>query len=967
MRPVRTIYGGFFYYMLSIMVLVGAYYYVWIAKARQYQVEQSKLIYALMSQTALVIDAEIVKRYQQVAMTDTKSIKTQYVNILSHLQKSSPLQGSTFNIHLSQNHSLKPQATINLSHQGLDNQFDDLSQIAFFKQKHAKQSHDTYVIDGEQLTGYIPLSFGYGIMVQVKHRPIDYRPQALGFWLPIMLALPLLLLGLYVSCHRNRQWQMVIDDAHAIASPQSPLSYQRLSMPNKHLGDAFDGLSTAFSRLFLQTQRQRRALLVNKRLTQRLMEHAPIPMALVCRSGHIGYVNAQFRNVFHLEIIDDAKRYVSDFIMGADKSAQRFINHLTDVPLSKQMMVVGCFDKRHYLLNMNPWFSEHGQMQGIMVSFTDVHELVIKTADDTQVIEQLSARLSSFDKLWSMMGHELRTPLSGILGMLELFGKDSLNNEQKEVFATVERTAESMLGMLNDMLDMAKMDAGKLQINYEITDILTLCRQVCELMVGNARKQGIELLCYFDTSFPRYISTDSVRLRQVLMNLLGNAIKFTKTGYVALIISYDELPTDEQHTAGKQHTADKQEDGNQPWLRFSVQDTGIGISQEEQRHLFTFFNQANNSISSQFGGTGLGLAISKSFVQMMHGTLKLTSIVGQGSDFSVYLPYQRHNQPVYQFSTDFTGIGLYVISSQAISGKYLTQIFNDMALPAFVRVGINDKTLSDITNKQQQVDGTLKSVLLIEHEALNDTSLTLLSQLPDYQNMAKILLSMQPERMVGLNLLDEFDGFLNKPLDISDLVSELMRLTRPNQYFDSVDTRLSAVQTQFNAFMERHAQSNLIQSDLIQSNLAQEQENQSQDHQSTHAIIANIRPNVLLAEDNPINQTVAKKVLNKLGYDVIVANNGQEALELLAKHRQKIALVLMDCRMPIKDGLTASQEIRQKRDSIPIIALTANASDEDRQLCLKAGMNDFLTKPVRVQNLEPLLNKYDLQSKISKH
>lgn len=953
MRPARTIYGSFFNYALSIMVLVGAYYYVWIAKAKQQQFEQSKLVYALMSQTALLIDDEIVRNHYNEAMTDAKSLKTQYVNILSHLQKSSHLQGKAFEIRLSQERSLEPQAIVN---QGLDSQFINLSQIA-----HLKKSREAYVIDDEQLTGYIPLSFGYGIMVHIKHPTIDYEPQTLGFWLPLMLAVPLLLLGGYTLYHRNRQWQMVIDYAHAISSPQPSLAYRRLPIEDEHVGDEFKRLATALNRLFFQLQRQRRALLSNKRLSQRLIEQSPIPMALVYRSGQVAYVNARFRQLFHLDIADGAKLYLNDFVMGADKSAQSWIARLSEVRLSKQLMVVGLFDNRHYLLNMTPWFSEHGQMQGITVSFTDVHRLVMQTADDEQTISQLNAQLLSFDKLWSMMGHELRTPLSGIIGMLELFGKDSLNSEQKEAFATVERTADGMLNMLNDMLDMAKMDAGKLSINYEATDILTLCRQVCELMVGNARRQGIELLYYFATDFPRYISTDSARLRQVLMNLLGNAIKFTKTGYVALVISYDDLPTsnadsfsdelsDDFVTVGSKDKGLKTNE-QQPWLRFSVQDTGIGISEQEQSRLFTFFNQANNSISSQFGGTGLGLAISKNFTQMMHGTLKLTSSVGQGSDFSVYLPYQSHSQPVYQFSTDFTGLGLYVISSQTISAKHLRQIFDYMGLPTMVRVGINTDTLNDIRTKRQRIaDSGLKSVLLIEHEAINESSLALLNELPDYQTMPKILLSMQPERIVGLELLNEFDGFLNKPLDISHLVSELMRLTRPSEYFDSIDARLSTAQSQFNAFMQSYAQASL--------SIGQQQVN-SQESDKTQTTIPNhARPSILLAEDNPINQAVATKVLNKLGFEVIVAKDGQEALTLLAKNRQKVGLVLMDCRMPIKDGLTASCEIREQRDSIPIIALTANATDEDRNLCLQAGMNDFLTKPVKAQTLQPLLNKY---------
>lgn len=930
-------------------VLVGAYYYVWIDKAKQQQFEQSKLVYALISQTALTTDDEIMKRYGDDNIANANIVYAEYKKIFKRLQTQPYLREQVFEVRLSQDNSLEPQAVIG---QGLSGQFINLSQIAYLK-----QNDDTYVVDDERLTGFIPLSFGHGLMVHIKHPPMDYGIQTLGFWLPIMLVLPLFLLNIYRLYYRNRQWQKVLDYAYDISSPQSSLNYRRLIIKDDYVEDEFKRLSTALNRLFFQIQRQRRALFTHKKFTKRLIENAPIPMALVYRSGHLGYVNAKFRQLFHLQVVDNSKLYMSDFIMGVDKSAQSLISGLTEVRLSKQVMVVGLLNNRHYLLNMTPWFSEHGRVQGFTVSLTDVDMLATQISNDTQMVGQLNTRLQSFDKLWSMMGHELRTPLSGILGMLELFGKDSLNNEQKETFATVEQTAEGMLNMLNDMLDMAKMDAGKLQINHETTDILTLCRQVCELMVGNARRQGIELLYYFATDFPRYISTDSARLRQILMNLLSNAIKFTNTGYVALIVSHDVLPQKDGHLHIKDDltTKDMSDDissqavqTDKLWLRFSVQDTGMGISKEEQSRLFTFFNQANNRISSQFGGTGLGLAISKSFTQMMNGTIELTSMVGQGSDFSVYLPYQSHNQPVYQFSTDLSGIGLYVITSQHISAKYLRQIFNYIALPAFVCVNVSDKTLIDIKNQQQQVASSgLKSVLLIEHEALDDEALTVLSQLADYQNMPKILLSMQPERIVGLELLNEFDGFLNKPLDMNHLVSELIRLTRPDAYVDNINARLSTAQMQFNDFMQ-----NYVKRD---SNIAHQTNHQSE---TAYPDKTDNQLSILLAEDNPINQMVAKKVLNKLGYDVIIAKDGQEALDKLAENRQKIALILMDCRMPIKDGLTASREIRQERDSIPIIALTANATDEDRKLCLEAGMNDFLTKPVKTKNLEPLLNKY---------
>lgn len=822
----------------------------------------------------------------------------------------------------------------------------------------------------------------YKLHINIVRQPLEIPLWWSLFPMVVFLALVIQIIRWYI--HHKSAWRQllkyVVDMATPADSKTQFKTYQPLSLNHNNVDKELVYLGHLLSRINHQRHhRQLKAKSLQHRFKQ-LVEHAPAPLVLVRRNGNIQFINNRFKHVFMMSLNKDSKLKLTDIVTGMHKLDTQILNNLHNQRVSQTLLVTSFHSNRCYQMHIMPWFAEHGQIHGYTVMFNDVSHLNQQLNQLTHDLKRSTTRLSDFDKLWSVLGHELRTPLSGIIGMIELMNVDSLNPEQKETFQTLAQTSQTMLNMLNDMLDMAKLDAGKLQLNIEKVDVLKLCRQVCDLMIGNARRQNIELLYFFDPNFPRYISTDEARLTQVLMNLISNAIKFTTSGYVAIIATVVKSPPIKTVTSIlKNHHADSSSKLHnlsptpQTWICFEVKDTGIGISAEEQKKLFAYFNQANDSISRQFGGTGLGLAISKNFIQMLGGNIELESEKQQGSSFCVNLPTDHlSDQSVYNFDANLSELCVVVLTNQDITAEYLTKVFNHLKLSSIVQVGLTENTADVltqfITTKKQQ---GLHPVLLLEHEAILAASDTLLNLLPDKTQIPKLLLTMMPERQIETNLIENYSGCLHKPLDLSHLISELMRLTQPEKYMNNANYKLSKVQQSFNQFLDKigknqldngYQTNNLIDdSEYLDGNLTDNLSNDllSQTQTELPTIVrSDEQPLILIAEDNPINQKVAVKLLQKLGYRTIVANNGEEALNQLHEHRHDIRVILMDCRMPVMDGLTATRKIRSNQNSIPIIALTANNTDSDRKACIDAGMDSFLSKPIKKKELNELLSNY---------
>lgn len=1046
----------FNFYTLSLMVMLAMYYllaYTALVERQQLQTQAvfSRLIHELKNHSA-------ASQNQITEILDKPFIK----NISYQLMVISP-SGQTY-IH--------------------DYYRPDDTHIAALTLPDSVLLHDNhqFSIDSDKLSGWIIVNNGYKIYVNLYHQPLIIEWSNAKYWAPLLVTFALLMTGLLLVLRRRNEWELLIQYTESL-SLYAKESYLAPPFPAQSVAKEFMRIGHGLSRINYQLHKNyRRNLLLSHRL-DRLIDHAPLPMATLKRHGQISFLNPRFEQVFGTSFQRSITYTLTDFVTGIDKATHQTLTKLTSQRVTRTLLVKGLEDNQTYQLHIMPWFGEHGQIHGFTAVLNNVNILSQQLDDAHTHLQQQQARLADFDQLWSVMGHELRTPLSGMIGMLELLDSEGFDEEQKETFITLEQTSQAMLSMLNGMLDMAKLDAGKLKVEEEIVDVLAVCQQICELMVGNARRQGIELHYFFDPQCPRYLTTDVGRLRQILMNLIGNAIKFTQSGYVALIVEpitthdprymspsasnrdrvppqdtniiplaqvdeddllplievaseelteeisvqtpsqvgshiepHDEQPRRETETDETAHDSLPSLLSNRPqWLSFSVKDTGIGIEPEEQSKLFSFFNQANDSISRQFGGTGLGLAISNSFAQLLGGFIHLDSIAGEGSTFSLCLPRQTPSyQPVYLFNTDLSHVCLIAFLNQDITARYLSQLCNHVGMPAIIETSISLQSVVDLNRQLVAAKASqLTCIVLMDYELYEHHDPQLLNQIPDYASYPKILLSMMPERGIVSQVIEQYDGYLSKPLDMGHLISEVSRLSHSTWQRHASSSPVSSAQASFNSFLaelspaeriisprpKQQSQPSATHTHSIYQSHYQNNPNHhsaslSSPHQSTAPTVTKSKdsadlndigvrdvsstssvssdinspsaarlepPLILVAEDNPINQKVACKVLERLGYRTIVAANGEEAIGTLAAHRDEIRLILMDCRMPIMDGLSATQKIRANHDSIPIIALTANDTDEDRSACLNAGMNSFLSKPLKKEQLAEAIKQFLLE------
>jgi signal transduction histidine kinase/ActR/RegA family two-component response regulator len=478
------------------------------------------------------------------------------------------------------------------------------------------------------------------------------------------------------------------------------------------------------------------------------------------------------------------------------------------------------------------------------------------------------------------MSHEIRTPINGLLGMIGLTLDSPLSNEQRQQLTIAYDSGKVLVELLNDILDLSKFEAGKLQLEQIPFDLGALLEDTASLLSQNAGKREVELTCRIDPLLPGLVQGDPTRIRQIVSNLLSNALKFTEQGHV-------NLRLDLEPTLSNGHQ-----------IRITVRDTGIGIAQESLTSIFSPFTQADAQISRRFGGTGLGLALCKSMTEAMHGKLEVESRYAEGSTFTVTLPITLHQQ---EASYDYPRRCRVVIWSREdrLQGQVLLELLRHWKIDCSLR------KYSDQTQPGEQT---------------GDADLWLL----DDPDLARALVNQQPSlpRRLVCPYSEQISVEASQALGICEQVASPPSRVRLARAID----RCMGIS------------------------------NQEQETQSSQARPTGQR--ILLVEDNSVNQLVARGMLTRLGYEVEIAEQGEAALARL--EREEFDLVLMDCNMPVMDGYETSRRMRAdpRWQSIPIIALTANALHEDRQRCEEAGMNDYLAKPFKREDLQALMIKW---------
>lgn len=656
-----------------------------------------------------------------------------------------------------------------------------------------------------------------------------------------------------------------------------------------------------------------KALRENEMKSQTIMETFADPIVVYDNQGLVTYANPAFTGVFGWEFSEILGKRI-DFV--PDEAASETKKAIKTV--LEKGRVTG-FETRRYTKNRQIIDArlgggllqdESGAPVGIVVNFQDITEQkrIQAELEGAKKRAEDASRIKS--EFLANMSHEIRTPMNGVIGMTSLLLSTELSPEQREFTETIRNSGDALLNVINDILDYSKIEAGKLDLEIIDFNLRVTLDEVSDLVALKAYEKGLEFINIIHHDVFSLLRGDPGRLRQILINLAGNAIKFTEKGEVVIRVTPEN--TSSRHVT----------------VRFSVTDTGIGIPQDRMDRLFKSFSQVDGSTARKFGGTGLGLTIAKQLVEKMGGQIGVTSEVGRGSEFwftAVFEKQPERKEDIIVISSDIRGKHILIVDDNA-TNRYVLRGQLKLWGCRFREASGGRQALEELRQAAAGNDPFQIAILDMQMPEMDGETLgKKIKEDPELKNTILILMTSMGDRGDAKRFEEiGFAAYLTKPVKQSQLYDCLATVT--DMHRESEKDRPVAIVT-------RHT----LAEDLKR------------------------RVRILLAEDNIINQKVALNMLKKFGYHADVVANGKEAVSALKMIPYDI--VLMDCQMPEMDGYEATGEIRNPESKVlnlkvPVIAMTANAMKGDREKCLEAGMDDYLTKPINPQELSDMLDRW---------
>ena len=652
----------------------------------------------------------------------------------------------------------------------------------------------------------------------------------------------------------------------------------------------------AFKKMFLEVT-QKEAMM------QSFATDVPIPLAMFDKDLNYVAVSSRWREEFNMNDMDLIGHHL--FAISPDVPEERkeiYRNALLGKSYNEEdfmLKVEGKEEIQYYDLKVGPWYLTKDEVGGAVISIQNITNAVKINEELKNAKKAADIASQAKSEFLANMSHEIRTPLNGVIGFSDLLLRTPLNETQTQYLNYINESGENLLGIINDILDFSKIESGKMELLIDKCNVYDMVSQVINVILYQSRKKNIELLLNIEPGLPATLFIDEARLKQILINLLGNAVKFTEKGEIELKV--EKLSMDDHSIA----------------LRFSVRDTGIGIPVEKQKYIFAAFTQENSSISKRYGGTGLGLTISNNILEYMGSRLSLTSEKEKGSlfFFDIEVPYEISELIEEDEMIVKTAL---VVDDNATNRIILEHMLTYKNIKS--TLACNGLEALEILLKGERFDVIVMDYHMPVMSGLEtiDRIAALFSQRKEMAPI--IILSSSSEELNVINALRKIENahLLLKPIKSNDLF-KILRMADENSTIEII---------------------------------------QDQTGKAPHLFASELE--VLLVDDNPVNMLLNNRIMKALAPDIRLTEvvDGMQAVE--ACRNKRFSIIIMDVQMPVMSGIEATQNIRMLPgyDHVPIIGVTAGNVLGEKEKCLESGMNDFLPKPIRQADLSEVLQKY---------